>query len=63
AEFLVAFEGRSQVLCHLDTVCGEFRFNGDVVLAFGMPDDEYRFFVWSEAAIDVGDCCESVFVE
>jgi hypothetical protein len=50
-------------LCHLDTVCGEFRFDGDVVLAFGMPDDEYRFFVCGKAPVNIGDSCESVFVE
>ena len=62
-KFLVAFEALAQVLRHLDAVRGEFGFDGHGVFAFGMADDKYRFFVWREAFVDVGDGREAVAIE
>jgi hypothetical protein len=50
-------------LRHLDAVCGEFRFDGDIVFAFGMADDKHGFFICGKAAIDVGNGGKTVFVE
>ena len=62
-EFLVALDCRAQILSHLYAVRGEFRFDGDVVFAFGMADDEYGLFVCGEAMIDIGDSCETVGIK
>ena len=48
---------------HLYAIGGEFRFYSDVIFAFGMAYDEYRFFVCGKTLVDVGDSCKTVFVE
>jgi hypothetical protein len=50
-------------LRHLDSICGEFCFDGDVIFAFGMADDKYGFFVCGKALVNIGNGCKAVFVE